>query len=67
MVEGIKMTKIEEAIFNELTQAVENLGGKSDLLSIIGSFKNTLSDEEVLMELKYWNKVNTPNDSKCTP
>lgn len=50
------MTENEKAIFNELTQALENLGARSDLLCIVGSFKNTLPDEEVLAELRCWNK-----------
>jgi hypothetical protein len=42
-------------IAHELYEAVRKLGAKSDLLSIIGSFGDTLNDEEVLEALRDWN------------
>ncbi len=33
---------------------IQLLGGKSDILSIIGSWKQTLSDENVIEALDYW-------------
>lgn len=61
------MTKVEKAVFDELIQAMEVLGAKSDLLCIVCSFKNTVPDEEILTDLRCWNKVNAPDDSKCIP
>ena len=49
------MKKVQ--IKNELYRAFENLGAKSDLLCIIGSWGDTMSDEETLEDLKVWNKA----------
>ncbi|MFI0848665.1 hypothetical protein [Mesorhizobium sp. IMUNJ 23232] len=35
--------------------ALQRAGGKSDILSIIGSYRDTLSDDEVLERLQHWN------------
>lgn len=51
-----EQTRILGAIIFELGDAIKNLGGKSDILSITCSFRNTLSDEEVLAMLKEWNE-----------
>jgi len=61
------MTPIESAIFNEILKTIEILGGQSDLLCILGSFQDSLSDEEVLAELKIWNRVHTTSDNKSDP
>jgi hypothetical protein len=42
-------------IVHELGKTVAKLGAQSDLLSILGSFRDTLSDEEVLSMLREWN------------
>jgi hypothetical protein len=42
-------------IVHELGKTVAKLGAQSDLLCIIGSFRDTLDDEEVLDMLKDWN------------
>ncbi len=45
-----------KAIMVEAYKAMEKLGAKSDLLGTMGSFGDTLSDEEVLDFLKMWNE-----------
>jgi hypothetical protein len=42
-------------IIHELYTSCSRLGAKSDLLCIIGSFRDTLDDAEVLEMLKEWN------------
>jgi DNA polymerase II large subunit len=46
---------IKAKIAHELYEAVRKLDAKSDLLSIIGSYGDTLGDEEVLERLRLWN------------
>ncbi|MFI0849244.1 hypothetical protein [Mesorhizobium sp. IMUNJ 23232] len=46
---------IKAAIGLEFYEAARKLGAKSDLLSIIGSYGDTLQDEEVLEALRDWN------------
>lgn len=46
---------MKAAIAIELYQAARSLGAKSDLLGIIGSFGDTLDDDEVLRQLRRWN------------
>lgn len=45
-------------IKDELYQACEHLGAKSDLLCIIGSWGDTMTDEEILEDLRVWNRAN---------
>lgn len=40
----------------EFYKTAEKLGAYSDLLSILGSFRDTLDDEEVLSMLRDWNE-----------
>jgi len=49
---------IKEQIIYELYRTVELLGGESDILSILGSFNDTMVDVDVLDEIKYWNECN---------
>lgn len=44
-----------KAIIHEVCQAIRKLGGRSDILSIVGSWNDTLEDEEILSMLKDWN------------
>ncbi len=46
---------IKGEIAVELYEAARHLGAKSDLLRIIGSYGDTLCDEEVLDQLREWN------------
>lgn len=42
---------------NELYKAFKRLGATHELLCIIGSWGEEISEEESLEDLKYWNKV----------
>jgi hypothetical protein len=46
---------VRDAIIRECTKAAKNLGAKSDLLGILCSYGETLTDDEVLEELRHWN------------
>ncbi len=43
-------------IATELYEAARRLGADSELLRIIGSYGDTMTDEEVLEALKLWNR-----------
>ena len=49
--------EMKDEIRRELYHAVEKLGGDVNLLAIIGSMGDTLSDEDILAELKAWNSA----------
>lgn len=53
-----KKSTIEYEIMYEISKAIEILGGKSDILSTIGSYGDTLSDKMVLLCLRQWNEAN---------
>ena len=36
---------------------IRNLGGKSDILGLVGSYGDTLEDEDVLYALRVWNEA----------
>lgn len=57
--EGTNMAddKIKAKIAHELYEAVRKMDANSDLLSIIGSYGDTLGDEEVLDRLREWNSA----------
>ena len=57
------MSVLKLEIVSEIYKAVQNLGGKSDILSIVGSIGDTLDDDTVLDYLKKWNRLNSTNDS----
>ncbi len=61
------MKQIEREIFDEMVKAIELLGAESDLLSIAGSFQDSLSDEMVLRALREWNAIYAQADSKFSP
>ena len=42
-------------IARELYQAIKTIGGSGQLLSIIGSYGDTLEDDDILAMLKAWN------------
>jgi hypothetical protein len=46
---------IEQQIRSEIYRAFELLGADPDLLAVVGSWDDTLNDEEVLTFLKEWN------------
>ncbi len=47
--------KPEREIINELYRAFVLLGAKMDLLSTIGSWKDSMPDQDVLSSLRAWN------------
>lgn len=52
----VPQQRLDVQIKDELYTAIKHLGGKSCILSIVGSYKDTLSDEEVLDMLRRWNE-----------
>ena len=50
------MSCLDDRIISEITKSLILLGAKSDLLSIIGSWNDTLDDVEILELLKNWNE-----------
>jgi hypothetical protein len=46
---------IKDQIIHELYKTLKKLGAGSEILSVVGSFGDTLSDEEVLEQLKVVN------------
>jgi len=50
--------KTEKGIWKEAIQAMVILGAESDLLSIVCSKGDTLTDDELLWNLKDWNESN---------
>ena len=49
----------EMAIRQEVYKAFQSFGAKSDILSLIGSWGDTLEDEDILSGLQHWNKTQT--------
>ena len=54
-------------IYQEMINAMINLGARSDLLSIVCSKGDTLSDEEILENLKDWNSTKDGNFGNAQP
>lgn len=52
------MSETDLKIINEIQIILEKLNANSEILSIIGSWKDTLEDEQVLNELVEINKSN---------
>ena len=50
------MADLKAQIAGELYRAIQKLSGDEKLLSIIGSYGDTLDDEDVLLLLRSWNK-----------
>jgi hypothetical protein len=48
------MTAIEGQIKNEIYRVVELLGGDSSILGAIGSWGDTMADEDVLAMIRAW-------------
>ena len=48
--------KTDAKIREELYRAMKSLGAQSDLLSIVGSWGDTMDDEWVLNALRDWNE-----------
>lgn len=50
------MTTIQAAIVREIYRAMEKLEAPPKLLGVVGSWGETLSDEDVLKMLRTWNE-----------
>ena len=55
---------IKAQIAKELYQAIKHVSADGELLSIVGSYGDTLDDDDVLTLLRDWNKK---RDVKPTP
>jgi hypothetical protein len=53
------MTDVQQQIVNQITTALHNLGASVELLCIVGSWGDTLEDEEVLDHLTDYNTHGT--------
>lgn len=53
------MEKTLTAIIDESFKIITKLTHNSDLLSVIGSWRDTMTDEEILMLLRDWNNTGT--------
>jgi hypothetical protein len=48
--------EMKAKIARELYQAINHLNGGGELLSIVGSYGDTLDDDDVLNQLQAWNR-----------
>lgn len=56
-----KLNQTQYAIIRQLVVAVEKLGGDIQILAAIGSWGDTLPEEEVLALLEDWNNARNRN------
>lgn len=49
------MPNMKAQIAHELYRALEALGAEGELLAVVGSYGNTLDDDDVLALLRRWN------------
>lgn len=54
---GMADGSIKAKIACEIYEAVRKLDPQSDLLSILGSYADTLNDSDALMRLQHWNST----------
>ena len=60
----MEWTKTDQVVKNLLYECIAHLGGLSDILGTIGSWKETISDTQAASSLQCWldvRKSNTPN------
>ncbi|WP_442582534.1 hypothetical protein ACSBOB_11555 [Mesorhizobium sp. ASY16-5R] len=55
---------IKASLAHEIYEAVLKINPKSDLLFVLGSYKDTRNDVETLMRLKYWNSTHVATQSE---
>lgn len=55
---NLDVAEIKDKIILELTKVIRKQGAMSDLLCIVCSYGDTLSDQEVLEQLQEWNRIN---------
>lgn len=58
---------IKASLAHEIYEAVLKINPKSDLLFVLGSYKDALNDVETLMRLKYWNSTHVVTQSEDSP
>lgn len=51
------MTKTQLKIISQIYKAFENLGAGCEILSLVGSFGDTLPDDEILEMFEQYNKT----------
>lgn len=56
---------IDFLIVSEINKSLALLGGKSDILGTVASWKDTLTDDEVLSHLKNWNEWKVSDLKEC--
>jgi hypothetical protein len=62
---GVSENKVRIEIRGEIYRALEYLGADASLLATIGSWGDTLEDDDVLVLLKDWNDLRqTRKDSR---
>lgn len=49
----------DRIIIQKISEVVASLGGKSDILSVISSWKDSLDNDQVLQELNSWLEAET--------
>lgn len=57
-----KLSDLQYQIVAEISEAIEKLGGDPELLAVIGSWGDTLTEDEVLQGLKEYNRRGTVFD-----
>ena len=50
-----KLSEIQHKIVGDICESIGFWGGKSDLVGIIASWRDAISEAEVLSSLKAWN------------
>lgn len=58
---------IKAKIAHELYEAVSKVNPESDLLSVLGSYRDTLNDVETLMRLRHWNSTHDVTRHEVSP
>lgn len=58
------VTNVDREIMDEIYRALVLLGAESDLLGVIGSWRESLPNEDVLAEIRAWNEA-TLRESKA--
>ena len=56
-----KLSPIQNKIIAEVYKAFEKFGATSEMLAIVGSWGDTLTDTEVFEMLAHWNSVTQPD------
>lgn len=57
------MIGLKLQIAAELYKVIRRLGGDNELLSTVGSYGDTLDDDDVLLLLRAWNRAHPPSQA----